>query len=109
MNVVQVSKLEDLLVELRDLRRFVANNTVRWEIISAPLQDAEIDWEVGVWITAIINDETPYLLELGLMCGHDCKGEHADGTDQAEKSRQKVAFACDELKLNFRPGKIEVF
>jgi len=57
-----------------------------------------------------VDDVGEYLLQTGQDCGHDVEagGGHNEGTEKANRLRDKLKKFCEERGLEVGPGVIEV-
>jgi len=113
---VEVTTIEDFCSELRidAEKEQVWNKEVRYRIDRSPEQDEEISFQVGIWLTAIVDvGEDRYILELGVPTGCDhtyVEGEDDNvGTRLANGWKQRVQEICDDVGLILRPGKFELY
>ena len=108
---VEVTTIEDFCSELRidAEKEQVWNKEVRYRIDRSPEQDEEISFQVGIWLTAIVDiGEDRYILELGVPTGCDETGSPR-GTHTANEWKQRVQEICDDVGLTLRPGKFELY
>lgn len=122
MTVIEFKSLDDLLAELALEATCIADKIVRWQVNRIPIGNAGVRFGVDCWATALriappdngLPGET-YLLECGLPCGNDdleipeADGGGPVGSNTAEQYHRLLVDTCDDLGLNVRAGKIEVY
>lgn len=115
MQVIQFKTTEEFIAELREEAAQICDKMVRWQLNRTPEQAEQVTFQVDVWATCLrIGGEADYLYEFGNVAGCDNTisedpVQQTAGTDTANAWKAKLADACDDLGLKFRPGKIEVF
>lgn len=107
---VQILELSELLDELAFEAERIRHNVVRVRIDRTPEQDEAISFEVGIWVTAVVNDmqnRADHLLEFMAYCGRDSRKGGDAGTSAANAIRDQVAALAASKGLTIRPGKLE--
>jgi len=104
---IEVTTIDDFCKELREegSKKNVWQLQVRYRIDRTAEQDEEISFQVGIWLTAVIDyEEDRFILELALATGCDDQ-EGYSGTAKAEEHQE----LCDDVGLKLRPGKFELY
>lgn len=101
---------EPWLQEIEAEAKQVLGGIVRMRVDREPEQPEAITHRVGVWLTAVIvNESGPYLVEFGGAVGCDDGTTPTGGTDAAREIAMKLESLCDAHGLELRDGKIEAF
>ena len=109
MITVEHTTLADFIAELKAERELIADKTVRWRTSRTPEQEEQVTFEVDVWATALRKGgDEDYLIEFGTVVGCDAKNDEK-GSAKAAEMMGVLADACENLNLQLRPGKIELF
>jgi hypothetical protein len=110
MITVNFATLAEFISELECGPKDVADSLVRWTVNRTPEQKEAISFQVDVWATAVIvRSDADYLIEFGSTVGRNTQHNEAAGDREADKLKQRLIDACQQLHLHLRPGKIEVY
>lgn len=98
------------LQEIEHEHEHILGGVVRMRIDREPEQAEAVTFRVGVWLTAVVvNESGPYLVEYGGHVGSDDGTTPQGGTKAARELAMKVESLCDAHGLELRDGKIEAF
>lgn len=101
---------EQWMAEIQAESRNVLGGIVRMRTDREPEQPEAVTFRVGVWLTAVIvNESGPYLVEFGDAVGCDDNTTPNGGTDAARDIAMQLQSLADALNLELREGKIESF
>lgn len=101
---------ESWMKEIDAEAKQVLGGVVRMRVDREPEQAEAITHKVGVWLTAVVvNESGPYLVEFGDVVGCDDGTTPSGGTDAAREIAMQLESLCDAHGLELRDGKIEAF